>query len=153
MAVPDYIGVREPQYTTAVGLIKYAYKNARLPGGTIELQSPVTEPIEKKVPKTATTTKSKSRKTSGRKDVNKSKKIPWLLFRIGNTKRNIDELGGFVMLEFDTNLDSLATIKVIGVGGGGNNAVNRMIEHGVQGVEFIAVNTDAQAFKSFKSRS
>jgi cell division protein FtsZ len=49
------------------------------------------------------------------------------------------------MLEFDTNLDSLATIKVIGVGGGGNNAVNRMIEHGVQGVEFIAVNTDAQA--------
>ncbi|HLR16118.1 MAG TPA: cell division protein FtsZ [Bacillota bacterium] len=49
------------------------------------------------------------------------------------------------MLEFDTNLDSLATIKVIGVGGGGNNAVNRMIEHGVEGVEFIAVNTDAQA--------
>ena len=33
-AVPDYIGVREPQYTTAVGLIKYAYKNARLHGGT-----------------------------------------------------------------------------------------------------------------------
>lgn len=49
------------------------------------------------------------------------------------------------MLEFDTNADQLAVIKVIGVGGGGNNAVNRMIEHGVQGVEFIAVNTDAQA--------
>jgi cell division protein FtsZ len=49
------------------------------------------------------------------------------------------------MLEFDTNIDALAVIKVIGVGGGGNNAVNRMIEHGVQGVEFIAVNTDAQA--------
>lgn len=49
------------------------------------------------------------------------------------------------MLEFDTNLDHVATIKVIGVGGGGNNAVNRMIEHGVEGVEFIAVNTDAQA--------
>ncbi|WP_075617479.1 cell division protein FtsZ [Paenisporosarcina indica] len=49
------------------------------------------------------------------------------------------------MLEFDTNVDQLAVIKVIGVGGGGNNAVNRMIEHGVQGVEFIAVNTDAQA--------
>lgn len=49
------------------------------------------------------------------------------------------------MLEFDTNVDALAIIKVIGVGGGGNNAVNRMIEHGVQGVEFIAVNTDAQA--------
>lgn len=51
------------------------------------------------------------------------------------------------MLEFDTNDDALAVIKVIGVGGGGNNAVNRMIEHGVQGVEFIAVNTDAQALK------
>lgn len=51
------------------------------------------------------------------------------------------------MLEFDTNIDALAVIKVIGVGGGGNNAVNRMIEHGVKGVEFIAVNTDAQALK------
>src|SRR5699024_9930715 len=49
------------------------------------------------------------------------------------------------MLEFETDIDRLATIKVIGVGGGGNNAVNRMIEHGVEGEEFIAVNTDAQA--------
>ncbi|KUP08581.1 cell division protein FtsZ [Bacillus coahuilensis m2-6] len=55
------------------------------------------------------------------------------------------------MLEFDTNIDQLATIKVIGVGGGGNNAVNRMIEHGVQGVEFIAVNTDAQALNLSKA--
>ncbi|WP_449539930.1 cell division protein FtsZ [Ferdinandcohnia sp. Marseille-Q9671] len=55
------------------------------------------------------------------------------------------------MLEFDTNVDQLATIKVIGVGGGGNNAVNRMIEHGVQGVEFIAVNTDAQALNLSKA--
>lgn len=49
------------------------------------------------------------------------------------------------MLEFDLEIDSLAQIKVIGVGGGGSNAINRMIEMGVQGVEFIAVNTDAQA--------
>ncbi|MEK3887054.1 cell division protein FtsZ [Bacillus sp. FSL K6-3431] len=55
------------------------------------------------------------------------------------------------MLDFDTNVDSLATIKVIGVGGGGNNAVNRMIEHDVQGVEFIAVNTDAQALNLSKA--
>jgi cell division protein FtsZ len=61
------------------------------------------------------------------------------------------ELGGFVMLDFDTNLDQLATIKVIGVGGGGNNAVNRMIEHGVKGVDFIAVNTDAQALNLSKA--
>jgi cell division protein FtsZ len=55
------------------------------------------------------------------------------------------------MLEFETGVDTLATIKVIGVGGGGNNAVNRMIEHGVQGVEFIAVNTDAQALNLSKA--
>lgn len=51
------------------------------------------------------------------------------------------------MLEFDLDNDSLAQIKVIGVGGGGSNAVNRMIEMGVQGVQFIAVNTDAQALQ------
>ena len=55
------------------------------------------------------------------------------------------------MLEFDTNIDQFATIKVIGVGGGGNNAVNRMIEEGVEGVEFIAVNTDAQALNQSKA--
>ena len=55
------------------------------------------------------------------------------------------------MLEFDTSMDQLATIKVIGVGGGGNNAVNRMIEHGVEGVEFIAVNTDSQALNLSKA--
>ncbi|AIE60474.1 cell division protein FtsZ [Bacillus methanolicus] len=55
------------------------------------------------------------------------------------------------MLEFDTNIDQFATIKVIGVGGGGNNAVNRMIEDGVEGVEFIAVNTDAQALNQSKA--
>ena len=49
------------------------------------------------------------------------------------------------MFGFDADVSPLVRIKVIGVGGGGNNAVNRMIEHGVQGVEFIAVNTDAQA--------
>ena len=39
----------------------------------------------------------------------------------------------------------LAVIKVVGVGGGGTNAVNRMVDAGVTGVEFVAVNTDAQA--------
>jgi cell division protein FtsZ len=38
-----------------------------------------------------------------------------------------------------------ANLKVIGVGGGGSNAVNRMVEAGIRGVDFIAVNTDAQA--------
>ena len=50
------------------------------------------------------------------------------------------------MFELDDNgLDKVAKIKVIGVGGGGNNAVNRMISLGLEGVEFIAINTDAQA--------
>ena len=56
------------------------------------------------------------------------------------------------MIEFDDNtLDQLAKIKVIGIGGGGSNAVNRMIESGLEGVEFIAVNTDSQALLMSKS--
>ena len=42
-------------------------------------------------------------------------------------------------------VENFARIKVLGIGGGGSNAVNRMMEEGVRGVEFIAVNTDAQA--------
>lgn len=51
------------------------------------------------------------------------------------------------MLDFDQEFNQAAVIKVVGVGGGGGNAIDRMIEHGVQGVEFIAVNTDAQALQ------
>lgn len=46
---------------------------------------------------------------------------------------------------FSSQLESFAHIKVVGVGGGGCNAVERMIKEGLQGVEFIAINTDAQA--------
>ena len=48
------------------------------------------------------------------------------------------------MFQFDTENVNPAQIKVVGVGGGGNNAVNRMIEAQVKCVEFIAVNTDKQ---------
>ena len=48
-------------------------------------------------------------------------------------------------------IDGTATIKVIGVGGAGNNAVNRMIEAGIKGVDFIAVNTDRQALQKSKA--
>ncbi len=64
-----------------------------------------------------------------------------------------DGLGGPYMLEFEMDMDQLATIKVIGVGGGGSNAVNRMIENGLQGVDFIAVNTDAQALHLSKAET
>ena len=47
--------------------------------------------------------------------------------------------------------ENVTTIKVIGVGGGGGNAVNRMVECGLQGVEFIAMNTDAQALSKNKA--
>ena len=52
---------------------------------------------------------------------------------------------------FVNNIDGTATIKVIGVGGAGNNAINRMIESGIKGVEFIAVNTDNQALQRSKA--
>lgn len=48
-------------------------------------------------------------------------------------------------------MDQLAKIKVIGVGGAGNNAVNRMIESGVKGVEFIVANTDLQVLNNSKA--
>lgn len=59
-------------------------------------------------------------------------------------ENNVDE---------NTMLDGTATIKVIGVGGAGNNAVNRMVESGIRNVEFIAVNTDRQALVLSKAAS
>lgn len=55
------------------------------------------------------------------------------------------------MFDFDVDVDQFARIKVLGVGGGGNNAVNRMVESGVRGVDFIALNTDRQALNSSKA--
>ena len=55
------------------------------------------------------------------------------------------------MVNPPNQVESFANIKVVGVGGGGCNAVDRMIEEGLQGVEFIAVNTDAQALMLSKA--
>ena len=49
------------------------------------------------------------------------------------------------MLQIETDKEKAAVIKVIGVGGGGCNAVNRMVDAGLRGVEFISINTDRQA--------
>ncbi|MGI6097364.1 MAG: cell division protein FtsZ [Dethiobacteria bacterium] len=57
------------------------------------------------------------------------------------------------MIEFESVSEQFACIKVIGVGGGGGNAVNRMIEAGLKGVEFSAVNTDAQALFMAKAEN
>jgi cell division protein FtsZ len=57
------------------------------------------------------------------------------------------------MFEFDESIDQTAKIKVVGIGGGGGNAVNTMIDCSVYGVDFIVANTDAQALRLSKSPS
>jgi cell division protein FtsZ len=56
------------------------------------------------------------------------------------------------MFEFERECESLARISVAGVGGAGGNAINRMISEGLAGVDFLAINTDAQALKLSKAR-
>ena len=63
------------------------------------------------------------------------------------------EKGDLKLLEFDIDMEQFAQIKVIGVGGAGNNAVNRMITAGLRGVEFIAINTDKQALFMSKANT
>ena len=53
-----------------------------------------------------------------------------------------------IRIHYHEEIPHGARIKVIGVGGGGNNAVNRMIAAGVEGVEFISANTDVQALQT-----
>ena len=55
------------------------------------------------------------------------------------------------MFELVDGAPQNAVIKVVGVGGGGGNAVKHMLEHKVEGVDFIATNTDAQALKKKKA--
>ncbi|MEA4989081.1 MAG: cell division protein FtsZ [Anaerovorax sp.] len=57
------------------------------------------------------------------------------------------------MLQFEVNEDKNAQIKVIGIGGGGSNAVNRMIDAGLNGITFMAVNTDKQALAGSKAET
>jgi len=77
IAAPDYLGVREPQFTTAVGLIKYAYKSARLPGGRVSDLSPVSviEQPEKRNNKQHHQTKEKPEKHPEEKMSSKVKKF------------------------------------------------------------------------------
>ena len=65
--------------------------------------------------------------------------------------RLMDEGAIIMMFEFVEDVDQVARIKVVGVGGAGGNAVNRMIEAGLTGVEFLVVNTDAQALRQSRA--
>ncbi len=53
--------------------------------------------------------------------------------------------------DFDPGYESNVNIKVVGVGGGGNNAVNRMIDAKIRGVDFITINTDRQALNESRA--
>ena len=55
--------------------------------------------------------------------------------------------------QIDNETGNIAQIKVVGIGGAGGNAVNRMIEYGLKGVEFVSVNTDAQALARSMARA
>jgi cell division protein FtsZ len=65
--------------------------------------------------------------------------------RLFAAARSEPVVGSFLNDDTPDSAKGFTEVKIIGVGGGGNNAVNRMIEAGVQGVDFIALNTDAQA--------
>ena len=56
-----------------------------------------------------------------------------------------------MIFELEETVSQNARMKVVGVGGGGGNALNRMVDEGLQGVEFISVNTDAQALLNNKA--
>ncbi|MBM7647214.1 cell division protein FtsA [Bacillus ectoiniformans] len=76
VAIPDYIGVREPQYTTAVGLIKYAYKNARLVGRKVSATpEPISVPENRKQENTAQPKREKPEKQQDEKLTSKVKKF------------------------------------------------------------------------------
>ena len=65
------------------------------------------------------------------------------------TTEDIQE--GHLMLQFEINEQNTARLMVIGIGGGGCNAVNRMIESGIKGVQLISINTDRQALNSSRA--
>jgi cell division protein FtsZ len=67
--------------------------------------------------------------------------------RLVDPVRTVPVVGKIVSSELETQAKGFTEIKIVGVGGGGNNALNRMIEAGIRGVDFIAVNTDAQALE------
>jgi cell division protein FtsA len=75
IAIPDYIGVREPQYTTAVGLIKFAYKNAKIQGRRMEHPVTVPETKEKRVQKQQPQPKTKPEKQPEEKITSRVKKF------------------------------------------------------------------------------
>src|SRR2546423_2360994 len=67
--------------------------------------------------------------------------------RLSDLTRTVSVVPQIMEAPRESQARGFTEVKIVGVGGGGTNAVNRMVEAGVQGVEFIAVNTDAQALQ------
>src|ERR687884_328014 len=67
--------------------------------------------------------------------------------RMADLTRSVQVVPQIMEAPHESQARGFTEVKIIGVGGGGSNAVNRMIEAGVQGVDFVAVNTDAQALQ------
>src|SRR5215469_11609789 len=67
--------------------------------------------------------------------------------RMTGLTRPVSVVPQIVEAPHESSARGFTEVKIVGVGGGGSNAVNRMIAMGVQGVEFVAVNTDAQALQ------
>jgi len=65
--------------------------------------------------------------------------------------KSLKEGGSHMFFELDTNYENYARMKVVGVGGAGGNAINRMIDAGLSGVDFISINTDLQDLENCKA--
>src|SRR3954454_17944503 len=72
--------------------------------------------------------------------------------RLADLPRSVSVVPQIVDAPRESVARGFTEVKIVGVGGGGSNAVNRMVETGVQGVEFIAVNTDNQALQLSSAR-
>ena len=132
IAAPTQSGFKDPSFTGGVGMVHYLLR------GPLNRQA---FRIRKTIP---------SEKISGSLTPGTDEEMVERVYLKKNPLHfgRSTKMEGHSMLEFDMDVEQIAQIKVIGVGGGGSNAVNRMIEAGVQGVEFIAVNTDAQALNN-----
>ena len=113
--------VNNPIYATGVGLILHGYRENKWRKGGYERREIIKEAARSKA-------------------VQKSK---------GTVRRNL--LRGSDMFYMDENNGFSAKLKVVGIGGGGCNAINNMVEGGLQGVEFLAVNTDIQSLNANKA--
>ena len=135
--------VNSPTFATAVGLVLYAHRN--------QAGEPARAGRRRRVrPRGRTAARRCSRNSSRSIDSARPSAAggpEWLIF---DTETDADD--DALRLTLDDETRTGARIKVVGVGGGGSNAVNRMVQAGLDGVEFIVANTDLQALQAQRRR-